>query len=69
VNGHSGLTREQYYRAGGPRLERQSSPAGMIADDGEVMSKSIFNSLGYVSVAVYLVYILVEGWKRLTPIF
>jgi hypothetical protein len=33
------------------------------------MSKAVLNSLGYVSVAIYLVYILIEGWNRLTPIF
>ena len=29
------------------------------------MSVAILNPLAYVSVVIYLVYILIEGWKRL----
>ncbi len=29
------------------------------------MLKVILNPLAYVSVVIYLVYILIEGWKRL----
>ena len=29
------------------------------------MSTSILNRLTYVSVVIYLVYILIDGWKRL----
>ena len=29
------------------------------------MLKAILNPLAYVSVVIYLVYILIEGWKRL----
>lgn len=29
------------------------------------MSTAILNRLAYVSVVIYLVYILIEGWKRL----
>jgi hypothetical protein len=45
------------------------APAAGTADERTVMPKTILNSLGYVSVAIYLVYILVEGWNRLAPIF
>ena len=30
-----------------------------------IMSTAILNRLAYVSVVIYLVYILIEGWKRL----
>jgi hypothetical protein len=29
------------------------------------MSVAILNPLAYVSVVIYLIYILIEGWKRL----
>ncbi len=29
------------------------------------MSAVILNPLAYVSVVIYLIYILIEGWKRL----
>ncbi len=29
----------------------------------------ILNPLAYVSIIIYFVYILVEGWSRLTSIF
>ncbi len=30
-----------------------------------IMSVAILNPLAYVSVVIYLIYILIEGWKRL----
>ncbi len=34
-----------------------------------IMSTAILNRLVYVSVGIYLVYILVDGWHRLVPVF
>jgi hypothetical protein len=44
-------------------------PAAWTADERAIMYRAIINSLAYVSVAIYLVYILIEGWNRLTPFF
>ena len=33
------------------------------------MATAVFDRLTYVSVLIYLVYIVAEGWNRLPPIF
>jgi len=33
------------------------------------MLKAIFDRLTYISVTIYLVYILAEGWNRLSVVF
>jgi hypothetical protein len=45
------------------------NPTARAAGERAIMSRAILNSLAYVSVAIYFVYILVEGWNRLPPIF
>jgi hypothetical protein len=34
-----------------------------------IMSSAILDPLMYVSVVIYFIYILVDGWHRLAPVF